>query len=99
MRTSVVGLLAVVATAAVAASQEQAAPAAPSAVLEKFLTSSDTPVTSHKALRRLSVAARGGKMTASRVAESSLEPERGFEYRVIEEEGSGFLRSRVLHPV
>ena len=38
-------------------------------------------------------------MKASLVAESSLDPERGFEYRVIEEEGSGFLRSRVLHPV
>jgi hypothetical protein len=99
MRTSVVGLLAVVATAAVAASQEQAVPAAPAVVLEKFLTSSDKPLTSYKALRRLSVAARGGKMKASLVAESSLDPERGFEYRVIEEEGSGFLRSRVLHPV
>lgn len=100
MRSCVGWLLAFVATAVVAASQPAPAPgqADGAVVLEKFLTT-DRPLTSYKALRRMSVHARGGKMEATLVAESTLDPERGFEYRVIQEEGSGFLRSRVLHPV
>jgi len=96
MRKCVGWLLALVATTAVVTSQEATDRAV---VLEKFLTSDDRPLTSYKALRRLSVVARGGKMKATLVAQSSLDPERGFEYTVLEEEGSGFLRTRVLHPV
>jgi hypothetical protein len=70
-----------------------------SGVLEKFLASNQNSLVSYKALRRLSVVARGGKMEASLVALTTLDPERGFVYEVLEETGSGFLRSRVLHPV
>ena len=69
------------------------------AVLEKFLTSNDSALVSYKALRRLSVLARDGKMQAFLTAQTWLDPENGFRYEVLEESGSGFLRSRVLHPV
>jgi hypothetical protein len=68
-------------------------------VLEKFLASNHHSLVSYKAIRRLAVVARGGKMQASLIAQTSLDPEKGFHYEVIEESGSGFLRSRVLHPV
>jgi hypothetical protein len=69
------------------------------AVLERFLASEGTSLVSYKALRKLSVVARGGKMQASLTARTSLDSEGGFHYEVLDEEGSGFLRSRVLHPV
>jgi hypothetical protein len=52
---------------------------------------------SYRAVRRLSVVARGGKMTASLKAQTSLDPVNGFQFEVLEESGSGMLRSRVLH--
>ena len=52
---------------------------------------------SYRAVRRLSVVARGGKMTASLTAWTSLDPVNGFDYDVLDESGSGMLRSRVLH--
>ena len=48
-------------------------------------------------MRRLSVVARGGKMKASLTARTTLDPINGFQFEVLEESGSGMLRSRVLH--
>ena len=38
-------------------------------------------------------------MTALLTARTSLDVDKGFSFQVIDESGSGFLRSRVLHPV
>lgn len=74
--------------------------AMPSSTLERFLADSDhslQALVSYRAVRRLSVVARGGKMKASLTARTSLDPVNGFQYEVLEESGSGMLRSRVLH--
>lgn len=74
-------------------------PADSGEVLQRFLAADEQRLVSYQALRHMSVVARGGKMRASMVAETWLDPVSGFRYVVREEEGSGFLRSRVLHPV
>jgi hypothetical protein len=67
--------------------------------LDRFLADREQPLVSYRALRRLSVVARGGKMTARLTARTTLDPVSGFSYEVLEESGSGMLRSRVLHGV
>ena len=69
---------------------------APSNVVERFLSSPGEPLVSFRALRRLAAASRGGRMQASLTAWTSLDPDRGFQYDVVEETGSGMIRSRVL---
>jgi hypothetical protein len=69
-------------------------------VLGRFLAEYEQSLqslVSYRAVRRLSVVARGGKMTASLKAHTSLDPVNGFQFEVLEESGSGMLRSRVLH--
>jgi hypothetical protein len=69
-------------------------------VLGRFLAEYEQSLqslVSYRAVRRLSVVARGGKMTASLKARTSLDPVDGFQFEVLEESGSGMLRSRVLH--
>lgn len=67
------------------------------AALDRFLANDQQPLREYTAVRRLSAVARGGKMRASLVARTSLDPTAGFRYKVLEEEGSGLLRGRVLH--
>jgi hypothetical protein len=76
--------------------------AAPSAVpnaLERFLASPESGLSSYCAVRRLSVSARAGKMTATLTARTWYDSANGFQYTVLDEAGSGMLRSRVLHGV
>lgn len=68
-------------------------------VLERFLAANEHSLLSYEAIRKLEVATRGGKMTAFLTARTSLDADNGFQFRVLEESGSGLLRSRVLHPV
>jgi hypothetical protein len=68
-------------------------------VLARFLAGNDHSLLSYEAVRKLEVVARGGKMTAFMTARTSLDEDNGFQFHVIEESGSGLLRSRVLHPV
>lgn len=67
--------------------------------LDRFLADTEQSLVSYRAVRRLSVAARGGKMTAALTARTSLDSVNGFQYTVLDESGSGMLRSRVLHGV
>lgn len=69
------------------------------AVVDKFLAQAAESLVSYEARRQLSVVARGGKMQAQLTATTSLDAEGNFEYQVLEESGSTFLRSRVLHPI
>jgi hypothetical protein len=69
-------------------------------VLGRFLAEYEQSLqslVSYRAVRHMSVVARGGKMTASLKARTSLDPVNGFQFEVLEESGSGMLRSRVLH--
>ena len=70
-----------------------------SSIVDRFLADTEQTLTSYRALRRLSVIARGGKMTAALTAQTSLDPVNGFQYNVLEESGSGMLRTKVLHGV
>ncbi len=65
-------------------------------VVERFLSSPGEQLVSFRALRRLTAGSRGGRMQASLTAWTSLDPDRGFQYEVVEETGSGMIRSRVL---
>ena len=67
--------------------------------LDRFLADTEQSLVSYRAVRRLSVVARSGKMTASLTALTSLDRINGFEYTVLDESGSGMLRARVLHGV
>jgi hypothetical protein len=100
--TSLVGLLAISAPlrgAGTQASQPSPERVLDRTVLERFLADNPDALVSYQAVRRLSVVARGGKMQATLTAKTSLDPVGGFQFEVLEEEGSGMLRSRVLRGV
>jgi hypothetical protein len=75
------------------------APTGRAAVVDRFLADIGSPLVRYCAIRRLSAAARGGKMTATMTARTWLSPEEGFRYEVLDEGGSTLLRSRVLRGV
>jgi hypothetical protein len=66
--------------------------------LERFLGPEPSPLTSYRALRRLSAATRGGRMAASIVAWTELHPEHGFRYEIVSRSGSPAVQSRALVP-
>jgi hypothetical protein len=72
-------------------------PSRPEAILERFLSDTDLPLTSYRGWRTLEATTRGGKMHARLTAWTSLDPDSGFHYVVVEEEGSEVIRRRVLH--
>lgn len=92
-------LSALVAVSQVADAARRQEDAEDRAIVARFLEHGATGLASYEALRHLTVVARGGKMQAALTAKTSLDPAGVFEYEVLEESGSGFLRSRVLHPV
>jgi hypothetical protein len=89
--------IAAIAAAPLAAPDDE--PLDRAAILERFLAAGETPLVSYTATRTLTVAARGGKMKAFLIARATLDPVLDFQYEVLDEGGSTFLRSRVLHPV
>jgi hypothetical protein len=68
-------------------------------IVARFLATTEEALVSYRAVRRLEVVTRGGRMQASLTARTSLDPENGFQFEVLEETGSGMLRSRVLRGV
>jgi hypothetical protein len=64
--------------------------------VERFLNATDTPLVSYRAVRHLEAAARNGSMRATLTAITSLDPEAGFQFEVVEESGSGVIRNKVL---
>ncbi len=85
---------------AVSAVLAKAPPAAQSvtasALLDRFLAPDDQPLVSYRAYRHLSATTRGGKMSASLEAWTSLDPTRGFSYEVTKADGSGVIQKHVL---
>jgi hypothetical protein len=67
--------------------------------LERFLADSEESSVSYRALRTLEATARGGRMRARLTAWTSLDPDTGFQYSIVNEDGSGVIRSKVLRAV
>lgn len=65
------------------------------ALIERFLTT-DATLTSYRAFRTLEATTRRGKMHARLTAWTSVDPVQGFQYSIVDEDGSGVLRRRVL---
>jgi hypothetical protein len=68
----------------------------PATHVDRFLEAPDTPLVSYRAIRRLEAATRNGRMKASLTAMTSLDPDHGFQFEILEESGSGLIRSKVL---
>ena len=80
------------------APQPTTGPAPPSSpvIVERFLASAGPPLASYRAFRTLQAETRGGRTRARLTAWTSLDPEHGFRYSVVDEEGSSTIRRQVL---
>jgi hypothetical protein len=67
-----------------------------SRVIAGFLASGRPALASYRARRRLTASTRGGRMTGSLDAWTSVDPDGRFHYEVTNEQGSGLIRQRVL---
>jgi len=94
-RVAVLCMLAI-GSAAAAFPQSAAAPAGPTALIERFLAPDDNPLVSYRALRRLTASTRGGRTQAMVEAWTMLDPAHGFRFEVVSEEGSSIIRNKVL---
>jgi hypothetical protein len=79
-----------------AARRSDSSNAAAGAVVDRFLAGTGTPITSYRAFCTLEAETRGGRMRARLTAWTSLHPDRGFQYSIVEENGSGAIREKVL---
>jgi hypothetical protein len=64
--------------------------------VDRFLQATDTPLVSYRAVRQLEAAARNGQMRATLTAITSLDPQTGFQFEVVNENGSSVIRNKVL---
>jgi hypothetical protein len=67
-----------------------------SALLQRFFAVDAQPLVSYRAFRHMTASTRGGKMSASLDAWTSLDPQRGFTYEITKSEGSGIIIKHVL---
>jgi hypothetical protein len=65
-------------------------------LVQRFIEGDGHALTSYRARRVMTASSRGGKMRASLTAMTSLDPDRGFAWQVLDEEGSGLIRGKVL---
>ena len=65
-------------------------------LLDRFLAADDQPLVSYRASRHLTASTRGGRMTASIDAVTSLDPQHGFTYEIEKAEGSSLIQTKVL---
>lgn len=99
MRTALLSVTCLVATSVIAAAgvPPSDTPSAGLTILvDRFLSSAGRPLTSYRALRTLEAETRGGKMRARLTARTSLDPVEGFQYTVVDEDGAGMIRQKVL---
>ena len=66
------------------------------ALLDRFLAPDDQPLVSYRAFRHLSATTRGGRMSASIDAWTTLDPVHGFTYEITAMEGSALIQKKVL---
>jgi hypothetical protein len=65
-------------------------------LLARFFAVDAQPLISYRAFRHMTAATRGGKMTASMDAWTSLDPQHGFTYEITAMDGSGIIQKHVL---
>lgn len=65
-------------------------------LLRRFMTEDAVPLTSYQATRTMRASSRAGKMRATLVAATAFDAESGFTWRVVDENGSGLIRGKVL---
>jgi hypothetical protein len=70
--------------------------AAAAALLDRFLSRDEEPLTRYVGTRCLEATSERFKATGSMQVTVHLSPERGFEWTVVHEEGSGYVRNKVL---
>jgi hypothetical protein len=70
---------------------------AATAIIERFLAT-EAPLTSYRAFRTLEATTRGGRMRARLTAWTSVDPVQGFQYSIVDEEGSGIIHRKALRP-
>lgn len=77
-------------------SSDSSAAAASAALLDRFLSRDEEPLTRYVGTRCLEATSERFKATGSMQVAVHLSPERGFEWTVVHEEGSGYVRNKVL---
>ncbi len=65
-------------------------------LIARFLSGTDVPLTSYRAFRTLEATARGGGIHARLTAWTTVDPVEGFQYSIVQEDGSGLIRRNVL---
>jgi len=98
MRLRLVLTLALVACAVATGVADVPAAKRPNAAafLDRFLAPDEQPLVSYRAFRHLTASTRGGKMTASLDAWTSLDQAHGFSYEVKNADGSSIIQTKVL---
>jgi len=71
-------------------------PESRSEIIDRFLAPDDKPLVSYRAFRHLAASTRGGKMSASIEAWTTLDPVHGFSYEITAREGSALVQRKVL---
>ena len=64
--------------------------------IDRFLAPHEPTLVSYRALRRLTASTRGGRLSATIEAWTTLDPVRGFSFEIVSEEGSVIIRRKVL---
>jgi len=65
-------------------------------VLARLWTPDDKPLVQYRALRHMTASTRGGRMSASMDAWTSLDEAGRFSFEIVSESGSSLIRQRVL---
>ncbi len=65
-------------------------------LLARFFAPDTKPLRQYRALRTLTATTRGGKMSATMKAWTSLDPVQGFRFEIVSEEGAAIIRRKVL---
>jgi hypothetical protein len=69
------------------------------ALRERFLARVDEPLVQYRAVRRLAARNERFHKEASLDVATTLDPSVGFQYEVLAQSGSGYVRTRVLEPI
>src|SRR5690349_3450606 len=100
MRVSVLAVLAAVVmalnVAPAATSRVDRLPLSRDIVLSRIWGPDEQPLTDYRALRHITASTRGGRMSASMDAWTSLDKNGKFSFEIVSESGSSLIRNRVL---
>jgi hypothetical protein len=91
-----IGLMTAVVSGSLVIKAAQAPAGSRPPLVDRFLTADESSIVSYKAIRRLTASTRGGRMSATIEASTTLDPKDGFQYQILSEEGSPLIRRKVL---